>query len=644
VGRSYHSAIRSLRSQRPSFSATVLPVAVLLLVSVGVQFWVVTTHRIPASSDQAVSALMAKHILEGRDNPVFYYGSTYAGTLEPHYLALVFLVLGSTVETYRIGLSILVVLMMLGVYEVTRRAFGRGAALVALAYLAIPPFFFLYKGLTSDGHYDAFNLFAVSAVLAALAIDRAMSGNDRRAFRFAVLGFVIGIGWWINPITPPISAAVVAWLFLRKRPRPGLKHAVAILAGVLVGSAPWSLWNLHNRWGSLASPELGAVTVRSALHNLWEIVCHSLPLLAGGARMRVAETWNTFPLSGIVVSVALLVLLLPPLARAVKGDRMARLFVMAFGALILTVIWSSRYVPSEPRVLFPYYVLVPPLIGAGIVSWATRPSRAAIAGACGVVLIAVHVSSLVGAHRHLRNTPGEVTASLDELLTALSRNGVRHLYTDYWTAYRISFESDEKIVAAPIPGEEAVRYPPYQSEVAGDPASAIVVGSPRDSCLESFLRERRLPHRRIAVAPWSLFLGLPPELLDFVREKNALPLPDDSFRVAWRLGAQPTSIRRGERAYGFVSFQNVSPCSWPQAVHLGYHWRAVAPGGPYIHDGGRELPNEAISPGETITLPVSLTAPAVPGEYDIEYDLVFEGVTWFADRGARPARVRIAIL
>src|SRR5215471_2106686 len=68
---------------------------VLLSAAAGIlQWFVVSTHRIPIGSDQAVVGLMAKHILEGKGHPVFYWGATYAGSLEPHFVAAVFAVLG----------------------------------------------------------------------------------------------------------------------------------------------------------------------------------------------------------------------------------------------------------------------------------------------------------------------------------------------------------------------------------------------------------------------------------------------------------------------------------------------------------------------------------------------------------------------
>jgi len=635
---------RSIRKNPSRQRVTdVLLVTGLLLVSIAVQSWLVSTKRIPLSSDQAIVCLMAKHILERGEHPVFYYGSAYAGSLEPHYVASVFALLGQTPSSYRVAMGGLVLLILIGVYVLTREAFGRLPAVVALVYLAVPPFFFLYKGLTSDGHYDAFNLFTVGVVFLCLMIEKALERRAELRGHFAALGFLFGVGWWINPITPPISAAALAWLFLRKKPRPTLPQAIFLLPGFAAGSLPWWIWNIRHGWASLGSPQLGLVDAGGALHNLSEVVIHSLPLLAAGTRFRIATEWQTFPHSTAVVMLAFSALLLPGVWRTFRGDRRPRLFLLCFLFLVATVIWSKRYLPAEPRLLFPYYVLVPPLIALGFTSMNRGRAGRVLAGACGAVLLLAHGTSMVMEYRHLENTRTEATASFDPLRKALDEHGVRHVYTDYWTAYRLAFESNEKIIAAPIPGDEAVRYPPYQDEVARDPRAGIVIREPRDGCLESYLREYHRPYRRVFVAPFGVFSGLPADVLRFVGQNEGLPLPNEAYRVAWMIVNHPTSIGHDGISQATVSFRNASPCSWPHAVHLGYHWKPLERGLPNVWDGGRARPDHQIEPQQVVTLPVQLKAPESSGRYLLEYDLVFENVDWFTSRGGTSAAVQMEV-
>jgi hypothetical protein len=122
-----------------------------------------------------------------------------------------------------------------------------------------------------------------------------------------------------------------------------------------------------------------------------------------------------------------------------------------------------------------------------------------------------------------------------------------------------------------------------------------------------------------------------------------LPLPAEAYRVSWELGPHPTVLPAGREAIARVSFRNVSPCAWPQAVHLGFHWKPLEPGLPAIFEGGRAIPNRRIQPGERAEVEVSLKTPADPGRYLVEYDLVFEQVEWFATRGAATAQVAVRV-
>jgi hypothetical protein len=625
-------------------SRELLLVLVLVFVSWGVQAFVVATRRIPTNSDQAIVGLMAKHIADGNGHPVFYYGSSYAGSLEAHFVAGLFSIFGPSPAVYRVAMAVLVDLTMLGVYLVARWCFGPLAGILALGYLAIPPFFFLYKGLTSDGHYNAFNLFTLLAVASAFRTDADLAIGRRRLIVFAAVGMVIGLGWWINPITPAVSFPILGWLYFRKPPRPSITTLVPVASGVLIGAAPWWIWNIRHDWASVKAPELGTLGVSGAIHNLVGFLTTSLPTLAGGMEPNTIPQFaqETFPLSRILSLVAIGVLLLPVAVRSLRGDRRSGLLLLVLAGLLLAASFSQRSVVSEPRFLFPFYVVVPPLVGAALAGFWRR--RRTIPFAAGVLALAcLDVASTMRARVSFRNVDNEVTGPLDSLIRLSREAGVRRLYADYWTAYRVSFESREDVVATPIPGEELVRYGPYQDVVGRDSSAGFALLPPRSGCFESYLRERSLPFARFDADGFRVFYSLPAAVLDFVRSRGALPLPAEAFRVSWELGQHPTVLRAGGEATARVAFRNIGPCPWPQAVHLGFHWKPIERDLAPIFEGGRAIPNRRIQPGERAEVEVSLKTPADPGRYLVEYDLVFEQVEWFATRGAATAQVAVRV-
>jgi hypothetical protein len=93
-----------------------------------------------------------------------------------------------------------------------------------------------------------------------------------------------------------------------------------------------------------------------------------------------------------------------------------------------------------------------------------------------------------------------VPADFGPLIAELDRLHVDRAFADYWVAYRLDFETDERIVAAESPQEryarvgrkvvvldnDHVRYPPYVEEVdrSAAPAHVVLTGSLDESNLD----------------------------------------------------------------------------------------------------------------------------------------------------------------
>ena len=102
-----------------------------------------------------------------------------------------------------------------------------------------------------------------------------------------------------------------------------------------------------------------------------------------------------------------------------------------------------------------------------------------------------------------------------------------------------------------------------------------------------------------------------------------------------------------------LTIANTGSRAWdPAGVHLSYHWLWVVPRElarrsrtvPY-HDGIRtDLGARAVAPGERVTLQGRLLPPAFPGVYWLQWDMVDEGVTWFAQVAPRQPRTLVVVL
>ena len=100
-------------------------------------------------------------------------------------------------------------------------------------------------------------------------------------------------------------------------------------------------------------------------------------------------------------------------------------------------------------------------------------------------------------------------------------------------------------------------------------------------------------------------------------------------------------MRAGELARFQVAVRNDSARPLSDNVHLSYHW-IRADGTAADWDGERALTGgwpRARPPPRRSASP----SPFLPGEYDLVFDLVDEGVTWFERLGAGTARRRIVV-
>jgi hypothetical protein len=102
--------------------------------------------------------------------------------------------------------------------------------------------------------------------------------------------------------------------------------------------------------------------------------------------------------------------------------------------------------------------------------------------------------------------------------------------------------------------------------------------------------------------------------------------------LGWTLPA----ARAGATATALVRLRNGGTASWRSrgttGVQLAYHWLDPL-GNPVVWDGQRTPFPSPVPPGETVELPVEVTAPRPPGRYRLAFDLVEEHRFWFAELG-----------
>src|SRR6266699_244542 len=280
------SAGDSNRSHHP-YGRIVLWVCLWLALLIRV--WLVARTSGVIDGDEVLVGVQAEHILRG-ELPIYFYGQPYMGSLEAYLVALFVAIGGPSAWTLRaepVLLSLVVVWLtwklaaaLAGAAQLpsldksgtySRLAFMTVAASIA----AIPP---LYDGIlelrTYGGYIETFILMLLLLLSALRLTRRWHEGASRReiTLRWAGIGFITGLGFWIYPLIISAVLAAAAWIagdrlleVVRQRREivaaPGsyalsaLKGSVPALAAIpagLVGFAPALYWGATHQWQNIS--------------------------------------------------------------------------------------------------------------------------------------------------------------------------------------------------------------------------------------------------------------------------------------------------------------------------------------------------------------------------------------------------------
>ncbi len=600
--------------------------------------FLLATARIPWNADQAVVSLMATHILDGRSHPLVFWGTNYGGTIEPHLVAGAFALFGATPAVFRATMAVLYAAYLAGAGALVWRFFGRRAALAACAWLALPPFFLPYKGLTSDGLYEMVALLGLASLFLALLADERLAAGRPAAAVLGALGLAAGLGLWVTPLTLPTAGAAALWLYAGHRRRLPGRGALAWACGGLLGAAPWIVWNLRHGWASVKARELAPATGRGLVANVAGFLTDTLPVFLGAARPNFSNNPHaSFPGARVLVPLLVLALVLPA-AAAARRDRRLRLLFLLLVVLSAGAVTSGRLAASEPRFLTAGYAALAALLGVSFTRLEAGNARLLFGAGLGA-LLASNVSGAFHARRHLEDTDDtQVTGPLAPVMAELRARGITRVWTNYWAAYRITFESGERIVAAPIPREDGYRYAPIQDAVRAASDPAVVLLPPRDACFRRYLAETGMPFLEARAGSFAIFHGLPAPVRDLVRAAGALPMPSAAYRPAWSAAELPARLEPGGEVPSRARVTNEGPCTWMNNVRLVAAWA-----GPGEREDFFATPDRRVPPGESVDLSFRLRAPVTPGVYVLRLDLEQEGIARFSARGGATLDARVAV-
>ena len=491
-----------------AFDRLGLAAAAVILVVKGL--FLVASNR-SAGGDEAITGLMALHILSGRDAPIFFYGQTYLGSIEPIVAAGLLGLAGISTGVLRLTPLLFQGVWVATVFALSRAWLPPGWAGVAALVAALPPAIAAYLSATPLGGSGSLTMaLAWLAVWTGWRIGRPA---DRRAGRldWLLFGVTGGLALW-NHLLAVAGVVVGSWLARRGRPTAG--HLGMTLLGFLLGFSPWLVWNLTHGWATLAFLQpppanrgtvlevaLDAVTTR--VEHLVIYVQYGLPGALG-----IVQPYSDQPYGiGLLLLPFWLVsaglwLAGRAATKETTRQRARRLGPTLGVALVASALfvgggWEARDGPMNVRYLVALAGAAPFWAAWTLAELRQRSARLAwVSGGLLLAVLAVQnfqilVAGPLGTFESAR------LVSRD-LLSA----GITRIYAPYWVAYPITWESQERVIASSrhyVPD----RYEAYTRAVDGAPEPGFLVcaGSPADEYLTETFTDRQMSFERTPIAP-----------------------------------------------------------------------------------------------------------------------------------------------
>ena len=151
------------------------------------------------------------------------------------------------------------------------------------------------------------------------------------------------------------------------------------------------------------------------------------------------------------------------------------------------------------------------------------------------------------------------------------------------------------------------------------------------------------------LAPGGLLVFQLPSHRDSPVDAEIKAMPDRAYRGEITLAAAvPESVAAAAEFPLTMRVRNASDVIWRQPefgpLAVGNHWLDATGDRMLLQDDGRAPLLQEVPPGLEWPVLLMLRAPAQPGRYTGEIDLVHEGISWFAHKGTPTVRFQIDVL
>ena len=465
-------------------------------------------HVIVFEGDQNTIPLMALHISQGRDFPLYFYGQHYMGGIGPYVIAAVFVLLGPSDLALSLAMTLFSLLWVFALYLLFGRLIGKWAGVIAAAVAAFGPPSLIQTSVEPwIGYVSTFAYGTLIVYFGARLNDRDCSSRGEWDCVLG-MGALAGLSIWTNPLCAPyliLGFGLLAAHVVRSRLSRAVmrKLAVAFLF-FLVAVSPVIITGLRHGLGALFGFRASKLSLVPKVIGF--VFTHYIPDFFGAnASAPWPYPWLTaFPyiISHLVLVVGFIVGLAKRSRRLVRAALLPILFALIYSPFLLT---NPLAGPNGLRYFLMFYLVIaasfafPLALRRAWVSWvaATLAAIVALSNTAACIRTGRGTQRLRAADRH---------AARSELVERTEALGLRYVMHDTAEGHALTWAARERVIFAQPWGE---RYYPYVAgAVADDNASFCRPRHTTRIFKETLRTVGVIATEEFSVEDWTVFHGL----------------------------------------------------------------------------------------------------------------------------------------
>lgn len=479
---------------------TILAVA-SIICALGIRLWFAYSSLGRLDSDEAITLLMARKIASGKP-VVFFFGQSYGGSQEA-ILMSPFVKIFST-DTWIARLipgavtCVAALVIIYGFSYVRGKERFRDPFLWAGLIFLVVPASLIWWSVHSSGFYPM----VMACGIISFSLGKTMCDSDvppeasfrsrlsrHKALGFTLLGISIGCGWWASPQSMMFTVPLGLWMLPHYKIL--LRESGWLIGGFVIGSFPWLAENARSHLKSL---DTGQFPPSTYAHRLKTFFVDGLPTLLN-FRNWMAPV-NEFYAPRTVAIIAALVLFCALVFVGIKNlmrDFTSPVSLFALALILYPLISSinpNSFYVGEARY---QWFIIPSMC----VLLCTLPHFVESRYVFTTVIVALLASSIVSTARSINYYDDTLSVAAPSnygpVVRKIESLKMDSVAANYWTAYRLTAESDHKIVATPF--DASMRIAADRDRVKNDLDGIVVSKNTVENVqIQKYLDSEKIPY------------------------------------------------------------------------------------------------------------------------------------------------------